>query len=74
MAHLNSLREVCMGLVGCESPLKHLGTPAPKRSTLAYANAHRPWELYASIFMQLLDKCQAETARVAAASFVSKTG
>jgi hypothetical protein len=25
---------------------------APRRSTLAYANAHRRWELYASIFMQ----------------------
>jgi hypothetical protein len=40
MAHMNSLREVCMGLAGCESPLKHLGiNTAPKRSTLAYAGA-----------------------------------
>jgi hypothetical protein len=63
MAHMNSLREVCLGLAGCESPLKHLGiSTAPKRSTLAYANAHRPWELYESIFKQLLGKCQAETA------------
>jgi hypothetical protein len=35
---------------------------APKKSTLAYANANRPWELYESIFMQLLEKCQTETA------------
>ena len=63
VAHLNSLREVCLGLAGCESPLKHLGiSTAPKKSTLAYANANRPWELYESIFMQLLGKCQAETA------------
>jgi hypothetical protein len=63
VAHMNSLREVCLGLAGCESPLKHLGiSTAPKRSTLAYANAHRPWELYESVFMQLLEKCQAETA------------
>jgi len=63
VAHLNSLREVCLGLAGCESPLKHLGiSTAPKKSTLAYANANRPWELYESIFMQLLEKCQAETA------------
>jgi hypothetical protein len=56
VAHLNSLREVCLGLAGCESPLKHLGiSTAPKKSTLAYANANRPWELYESIFMQLLD-------------------
>ena len=47
VAHLNSLREVCLGLAGCESPLKHLGiSTAPKKSTLAYANANRPWELY----------------------------
>ena len=63
LAHLNSLREVCMGLASCESPLKHLGiSTTPKRSTLAYANANRPWELYESIFMQLLEKCQMETA------------
>jgi hypothetical protein len=63
VAHMNSLREVCMGLAGCESPLKHLGiSTAPKRSTLAYANANRPWELYESIFMQLLEKCQVEAA------------
>jgi hypothetical protein len=63
LAHLNSLREVCMGLASCESPLKHLGiSSTPKKSTLAYANANRPWELYESIFMQLLEKCQIETA------------
>src|ERR1039458_7011257 len=61
LAHLNSLREVCMGLASCESPLKHLGiSTTPKKSTLAYANANRPWELYESIFMQLLEKCQTE--------------
>jgi hypothetical protein len=63
LAHLNSLREVCMGLASCESPLKHLGiSTTPKKSTLAYANANRPWELYESVFMQLLEKCQMETA------------
>jgi len=51
------------GLAGCESPLKHLGiSTTPKRSTLAYANANRPWELYELVFMQLLERCQAETA------------
>jgi hypothetical protein len=52
---------------GCFSALnlrhKHLGISiTPKKSTLAYANANRPWELYESIFMQLLEKCQSETA------------
>ena len=33
-----------------------------QQSTLEYANANRRWELYESIFMQLLEKCQTETA------------
>jgi hypothetical protein len=58
VAQMKSLREVCMGLASCESPLKHLGLDAtPKRSTLAYANEKRPWELYQEIFHQLLGKC-----------------
>jgi hypothetical protein len=39
-----------------------IGT-APEKSALAYANANRPWELCESIFMQLREKCPAETAR-----------
>jgi hypothetical protein len=63
VAQLKSLREVCMGLASCESPLKHLGlSDTPKKSTLAYANEHRPWELYQTIFNQLLAKSQAEVA------------
>jgi hypothetical protein len=39
--------------------LKHLGLPAASaRSTLAYANQHRPWQLYQTVFQQLLEKCQ----------------
>jgi IS4 transposase len=54
-----SLREICGGLACCEGHLKHLGVPvAPKRSTLAYANEHRPWELYQTVFEQTLLKCQ----------------
>lgn len=63
VAQLKSLREVCMGLASCEAPLKHLGiSETPKKSTLAYANENRPWELYQTIFGQLLEKCQAEVA------------
>lgn len=63
VAQLKSLREVCMGLAGCEAPLKHLGMSAtPKKSTLAYANENRPWELYQTVFGQLLEKCQAEVS------------
>jgi hypothetical protein len=54
-----SLREIVGGLASCEGRLAHLGITAPSRSTLAYANAHRPWQLYQRIFYQLLARCQA---------------
>ena len=51
--------EIAQGLAASEGKLKHLGVPtAPKRSTLAYANQHRPWELYQTVFAQLLVRCQ----------------
>jgi Transposase DDE domain/Domain of unknown function (DUF4372) len=63
VAQLKSLREVCMGLASCEAPLKHLGiSETPKKSTLAYANENRPWEVYQTVFGQLLEKCRAEAA------------
>jgi hypothetical protein len=53
-----SLREICNGLAASEGKLKHLGIPtAPNRSTLAYANEHRPWELYQTVFEQALTRC-----------------
>ncbi|MDQ2945777.1 MAG: IS4 family transposase [Acidobacteriota bacterium] len=56
----HSLREICGGLACCEGQLMHLGVPAaPKKSTLAYANEHRPWQLYRTVFLQTLAKCQA---------------
>jgi hypothetical protein len=58
-----SLREICGGLATCEGKLKHLGiTRAPKRSTLAYANEHRPWGLYQSVFFNLYQRCQSAAA------------
>ena len=47
------------GLASCEGRLAHLGITAPSRSTLAYANEHRPWQLYQAVFYQLLARCQA---------------
>ena len=55
----HSLREICGGLATALGRVVHLGLKeAPKRSTLAYANAHRPWELYQRIFEQVLERCQ----------------
>jgi Transposase DDE domain/Domain of unknown function (DUF4372) len=56
-----SLREIIGGLAASEGKLKHLGVErAPKRSTLAYANEHRPWQLYRTVFEQLVQVCQGE--------------
>jgi len=59
LAQARSLREISDGLKACEGKLKHLGLASePKRSTLSYANAHRPWELYERLFHDLLAQCQ----------------
>jgi hypothetical protein len=59
LGQARSLREICGGLAATEGRLKHLGLDgAPKRSTLAYANQHRPWQLYQSVFELLLGRCQ----------------
>ena len=59
LGRAHSLREICDGLACSEGKLKHLGvSEPPKRSTLSYANKHRPWELYQTIFGQLLARCQ----------------
>ena len=64
LGRAQSLREICGGLAASEGKLKHLGVPsAPNRSTLSYANAHRPWELYRSVFEQLYQRCQQVSAQ-----------
>jgi hypothetical protein len=59
LGRAHSLREIVGGLASCEGRLAHLGITAPRRSTLAYANEHRPWQLYQGVFYQLLKRCQA---------------
>ena len=59
LGRAQSLREICGGLAASEGKLRHLGLPdSPKRSTLAYANEHRPWQLYRAVFYQLLSRCR----------------
>lgn len=53
-----SLREITQGLESCEGKLSHLGlSAAPKRSTLSYANQHRPYALFERLFYDLLKTC-----------------
>jgi Domain of unknown function (DUF4372)/Transposase DDE domain len=59
LGRAHSLREIVGGLASCEGRLAHLGITAPRRSTLAYANEHRPWQLYQHVFYQLLERCRA---------------
>ena len=63
LGRANSLNEITKGLATCEGKLLHLGISAPKKSTLAYANEHRPWELYQSVFFGLLDKTRFVAAK-----------
>ena len=59
LGRAHSLREICGGLATATGKLRHLGLPeAPKRSTLSYANNHRPWQLYQQVFFQVLSRCQ----------------
>ena len=60
LGRAHSLREITGGLRCCEGKLKHLGITAPHRTTLAYANEHRPWELYQELFLSLLGRFQSQ--------------
>lgn len=63
LGHAQSLREITGGLAACEGKLRHLGvSDPPSRSTLSYANEHRPWQLYQSVFHDLLEHCQRAAA------------
>jgi hypothetical protein len=59
LAQAKSIREICGGLACCVGKLKHLGMlESPKKSTLSYANARRPWEMYRDLFYRLLHRYQ----------------
>lgn len=49
-----SLREIVITMQSHNSRLYHLGAKAPKRSTLADANTHRPPEVFTELFEALL--------------------
>lgn len=59
LGRAQSLREICGGLASAAGKLNHLGIDtAPARSTLSYANQHRPWQVFESLFYVLLDRCR----------------
>jgi hypothetical protein len=62
LAQAKSLREISDGLAVTCGKLSHLGMRgAPAKSTLSYANAHRPWQLYQNVFFYLRDFCRSES-------------
>ena len=62
LAQAKSLREISDGLAVTCGKLIHLGLrTAPAKSTLSYANAHRPWQLYQNVFFHLRDICRNES-------------
>jgi hypothetical protein len=58
LAKAKSLREIIGGMASQESFLYHLGAKLMKRSSLSYANAHRPWKIYRDVFYQFLTQCR----------------
>src|SRR5688572_10694555 len=59
LADAQSLREIIGGLTSCEGRLEQFGMKAPKRSTLSYANNHRSWELFRTVFYTVSEQCRA---------------
>lgn len=53
----NSLNEICNGVRSATGDLNHLGvTKALKKSSLAYINEHRSWELFRDMYFELYDR------------------
>ena len=61
LARADSLREICNGLRCCLGKLVHLGVGvAPNKSTLSYANSHRPAGLFEKLFWSALERFRAQ--------------
>ena len=64
LAQTDSLREICNGLKCCLGKLVHLGVQrAPVRSTLSYANQHRPAALFEDLFWATLGRFRQQQFR-----------
>jgi len=59
LAQAKSLREICGGLACTMGKLRHLGMKeSPNKSTLSYANKHRPWEMFRDLFYETVGICK----------------
>src|ERR1700685_155637 len=56
-SYCNGLREICEGMLACEGKLTHLGLDkAPARSTLSDANNKRSYQVFETIYYELLNR------------------
>lgn len=56
----NSLNEICQGMRSATGDLNHLGvSKALKKSSLAYINENRSWELFRDVYFELYDQLRA---------------
>jgi Transposase DDE domain/Domain of unknown function (DUF4372) len=56
-SYCNGLRELCEGMLACEGRLTHLGLDrAPARSTISDANSKRSYQVFETIYYELLKK------------------
>jgi hypothetical protein len=63
LGHADSLREISNGLACCVGKLVHLGiAKAPNKSTLSYANQHRPAALHQDLFYTALSRFRDQQA------------
>ena len=60
LGRAHSLREIEGGLKSCEGKLAHLGIEVPIRSSMSYANGHRPWQLFEKVFYGLFETVAAK--------------
>lgn len=63
LARADSLREICNGLACSQGKLIHLGVShAPNKSTLSYANEHRPAALFEDLFWTTMNRFRDQQA------------
>ena len=56
-SYCNGLRELCEGMLACEGKLTHLGLDkAPARSTISDANTKRSYQVFETIYNELLKR------------------
>ena len=73
LGQAKALREICNGLKSTLGKLSHLGVrTTPVHSTLAYANAHRPYEIYRDTFFALYDTVSYAWSKVGKRKFKFK--